>query len=445
MNAPLLVPPKRCAVYCRVSSDERLEQSFNSIDAQKEAGHAFIKSQAHAGWIAVADDYDDGGFSGGNMDRPALRRLMADIQMGKVDIVVVYKIDRLSRSLADFARMVDVFERHRISFSAVTQQINSATSLGRLMLNVLLSFAQFEREVTGERIRDKIAASKAKGLWMGGPLPLGYDVDNRQLVINEFEAKLVRRIFDDFVRLRSATLMIKAFSAQGVLTKGGRPFTKQAIYKMLHNRMYLGEIVHKGQSFPGQHQPIVTQDQWDAVHALIATDGFERRRDTNDRQRAPVLLRGLLFSSDGERLVPSYTVKKDKTYRYYTPIKYRRFGAWASHHGPLPAAPIEELVIQQVVAALSAPHIVQLVWARMQKIQPDLTEPQVVLPMRNLARLWRELFAAEQCRLAQLLIERVVVADGGLEIIWRDQGWQALAGELLHGTIGSELQDWEQQ
>ena len=218
MNAPLLVPPKRCAVYCRVSSDERLDQSFNSIDAQKEAGHAFIKSQSHEGWIAVADDYDDGGFSGGNMDRPALRRLMADIQMGKVDIVVVYKIDRLSRSLADFARMVDVFDRHRVSFSAVTQQINSATSMGRLMLNVLLSFAQFEREVTGERIRDKIAASKAKGMWMGGPLPLGYDVRDRLLVINETEAALVRRIFDDFVTVRSATLMAKAYGAQGVVS-----------------------------------------------------------------------------------------------------------------------------------------------------------------------------------------------------------------------------------
>jgi len=442
MKAPLLASPKRCAVYCRVSSDERLDQSFNSIDAQKEAGHAFIKSQSHEGWIAVADDYDDGGYSGGSMDRPALHRLMADIQMGKVELVVVYKIDRLSRSLADFARMVDVFDRHRVSFSAVTQQINSATSMGRLMLNVLLSFAQFEREVTGERIRDKIAASKAKGMWMGGPLPLGYDVDNRLLVVNATQATLVRRIFDDFVTLRSATLMAKAYGAAGVLTKGGKPFTKQAIYKVLHNRMYLGEIVHKGQGFPGQHQAIITQAQWDAVQALIATDGLERRRETNDRQREPVLLRGLLFTPDGERLVPSYTVKKGKTYRYYTPIKHRRFGAWASQHGALPALPIEALVSQQIVAALSAPHIVQSVWGRAQQIRPDLSEPQIVLPMRNLASLWRELFPTEQCRLAQLLIERVVIADGGLEIIWRDQGWQQLAAELVPGTIGAELQEW---
>jgi DNA invertase Pin-like site-specific DNA recombinase len=443
MSAPLLVPPKRCAVYCRVSSDERLDQSFNSIDAQKEAGHAFIKSQSHEGWIAVDDDYDDGGFSGGNMDRPALKRLMADIQMGKIDIVVVYKIDRLSRSLADFARMVDVFDHHRVSFSAVTQQINSATSMGRLMLNVLLSFAQFEREVTGERIRDKIAASKAKGMWMGGPLPLGYDVRDRLLIVNDTEAKLVRRIFDDFVTLRSATLMAKAYGAEGAVTKSGKPFTKQTLYKMLHNRMYLGEIVHKGQSFPGQHQAIVTQAQWDAVHALIATDGIERRRETKDRQRDPVLLRSLLFTSDGERLVPSYTVKKGKTYRYYSPVKHRRLGAWASQHGALPAAAVEELVTQQIIAALSAPHLVQAVWDRICESHPGLTEPEVVLPMRNLAGLWHQLFPAEQCRLARLLIERVVIADGGLEIIWRDLGWQALSAELRPGSIGAELQELE--
>lgn len=443
MSAPLLVPPKRCAVYCRVSSDERLDQSFNSIDAQKEAGHAFIKSQSHEGWIEVGDDYDDGGFSGGNMDRPALKRLMADIQMGKIDIVVVYKIDRLSRSLADFARMVDVFDHHRVSFSAVTQQINSATSMGRLMLNVLLSFAQFEREVTGERIRDKIAASKAKGMWMGGPLPLGYDVRDRLLIVNDTEAKLVRRIFDDFVTLRSATLMAKAYGAEGAVTKSGKPFTKQTLYKMLHNRMYLGEIVHKGQSFPGQHQAIVTQAQWDAVHALIATDGIERRRETKDRQRDPVLLRSLLFTPDGERLVPSYTVKKGKTYRYYSPVKHRRLGAWASQHGALPAAAVEELVTQQIIAALSAPHLVQAVWDRIREPHPGLTEPEVVLPMRNLAGLWHQLFPAEQCRLARLLIERVVMADGGLEIIWRDLGWQALSAELRPGSIGAELQELE--
>ena len=446
MNTSKLPSPKRCAVYCRVSSDERLDQSFNSIDAQKEAGHAFIKSQSHEGWIAVADDYDDGGYSGGNMERPALRRLMLDIEAGRVDIIVVYKIDRLSRSLADFAKMVEVFDRCQVSFSAVTQQINSATSMGRLMLNVLLSFAQFEREVTSERIRDKIAASKAKGLWMGGPVPLGYRVEDRKLVIVEADAQLVRRIFEDFVSMRSTTLMVRTYNAEGLLTKGGKTFTKQTLYKILHNRMYLGDILHKGQSYPGQHQALIVQGQWDAVHTLIATDAKERNRSTRERgahERDPALLRGLLFTGQGERLVPSCTIKKGKRYRYYTSANNRKLGAWACQQGPIPATPIEEMVTQEILSALSAPSIIQAVWEQIKDQCPDITEPEVVLPMRQLAEVWRELYPVEQSRLAQLLIDRVVLGDGGLEIIWSDLGWESLAAELLPGTIGAELQEME--
>jgi DNA invertase Pin-like site-specific DNA recombinase len=440
MSTPLL-PPKRCAVYTRVSSDERLDQSFNSLDAQKDAGRAFIASQRAEGWIPVADDYDDGGYSGGNMERPALRRLMTDIEAGKIDIVVVYKIDRLSRSLADFARMVDVFDRHRVSFSAVTQQINSATSMGRLMLNVLLSFAQFEREVTGERIRDKFAASKAKGMWMGGPVPLGYEVRSRALVIKDDEAALVRRIFDDFVTVGSATQMVKTFAAEGIKTKGGYTFTKQSIYKTLHNRTYRGEIHHKGQYFPGQHLPIITAEQWDAVHALLARDAPERKRVVQNLDAG--LLRGLLFTADGERLVPGYTSKDGKRYRYYVSEGRRRYGAWSSRHGALPAGPLEELVTQQIVLALQAPHFVQAVVDRVRQVRPDMDEPEIVLPMRNLATMWSTLYPAEQRRLAQLLIERVVLAENGLEILWRDIGWRELAADLLPGSIGAELQELE--
>ncbi len=438
-----LTSPKRCAVYCRVSSDERLDQSFNSIDAQKEAGQAFIKSQSREGWIAVADDYDDGGFSGGNMERPALKRLMMDIERGQIDIIVVYKIDRLSRSLADFARMVDVFDRCKVSFSAVTQQINSATSMGRLMLNVLLSFAQFEREVTGERIRDKIAASKAKGMWMGGPLPLGYDVQNRLLTINEAEAVIVRRIFDDFVTVRSTTAMVRALDREGLLTKTGRRFCKQSVYKILHNRMYLAEINHKGKSFPGQHPPILTQAQWDAAHAVLGLDAIERCQDTKLRGRPAALLRGLLVTDQGERLMPTYSVKKGKTYRYYVPNRNSHYGAGASAFASVPAEPLEALVITQVIDALSAPHIVQAVWDRVREICSDITEPQVVLPMRRLAAVWPQLFPPEQYRLVHLLIERVVLGSAGMEIIWHDSGWQTLAAELMPGTIGAELAEME--
>jgi DNA invertase Pin-like site-specific DNA recombinase len=247
----------RCAVYTRKSSDEGLDQEYNSIAAQRDAGQAYIASQRQEGWIPVADDYDDPAFSGGNMERPGLRHLLADIEAGKVDVVVVYKIDRLMRSLADFARLVKIFERQRVSFVSVTQQFSTTTSMGRLMLNVLLSFAQFEREVTGERIRDKIAASKRKGLWVGGVPALGYDVVDKKLVVNEQEAGLVRRIFQRFVDLGSTTTLVRELKLEGVTSKSritqdgrdrkGRLLDKSAIYKMFNNRHYLGEMSHQGQ------------------------------------------------------------------------------------------------------------------------------------------------------------------------------------------------------
>ena len=443
MNA--VVTKKRCAVYCRVSSDERLDQSFNSIDAQREAGQAFIASQRAEGWIPVVDDYEDPGFSGGNMERPGLKRLLADIDAGKIDIVVVYKIDRLSRSLADFARMVEIFDRGRVSFSAVTQQINSATSMGRLMLNVLLSFAQFEREVTGERIRDKIAASKAKGMWMGGYPPLGYRVEQRRLVEVEAEAALVRRIFTDFVRCRSGTDIVRQLAADGQTTRTGTPFSKQFLYKLLHNRVYRGEITHKGKSYPGQHQAIIAPELWDAAHAVLAEDIGVRTSDTWARRVEGALLRGLLYTVDGERLQPSFTQKANgKRYRYYVPRRNLRFGAGASPVGTLPAEPIEQLVLAQVHAALQAPEAVQAVWDAVRAQQPQLTEPEVVVALRQMAQVWNELFPAEQERIVQLLIERVLLRPDGIEIVWRAPGWQELAGDLRPDTLGGELLAQEQ-
>jgi len=443
MNAAILASPKRCAVYCRVSSDERLDQSFNSIDAQRDAGHAYIASQRAEGWIPVADDYDDPAFSGGNMERPALQRMMADIEAGKIDVVVIYKIDRLTRSLADFSKMVEVFERYGVSFVSVTQQFNTTTSMGRLMLNILLSFAQFEREVTGERIRDKIAASKAKGMWMGGPLPLGYDVQNRLLVVNEAEAAVVRRIFADFARDRSTTHMVRNYAAEGIRTKTGRAFCKQSIYKLLHNRMYIGEIVHKGRYYPGQHPPILTRAQWQAAHDVLAQTAEERRAAVATDGRGLPLLRGLLFTTSGERLIPTHTVRKGRCYRYYTPAKDRHYGAGASNFGSLPAESIEALVVEQVCQVLRAPESVQAVWDRVRAGAIDLDQARVVVPMRQLAAVWPSLFPAEQRRLAQLLIERVLIGDDGLEILWRDAGWVELIDELRPGSIGAELAEVE--
>lgn len=237
--------------------------------------------------------------------------------------------------------------------------------------------------------------------------------------------------------------MAKTYAAEGLLGKVGKPLTKQTMYKLLHNRMYLGEINHRGQSYPGEHQALITQAQWDTVHALIETDARQRKRVA--RGEVEPLLSGLLFTDDGEKLVPSYTNRKGKRYCYYTPVLHRRMGAWASRHGSLPAEPIEALVVEQIVMALQAPHITQRVVDRMREVRPDLDEPQVVLPMRNLATMWHTLYPAEQRRLAQLLIERVVLGDDGLEIVWRDLGWQELVADLLPGTIGAELQELESE
>lgn len=436
------VPPKRCAVYCRVSSDEGLDQAFNSIDAQKESGHAFIKSQAHEGWISVTDDYDDPAYSGGNMERPALKRLLRDIEAGKVDIIVVYKIDRLSRSLADFAKMVDIFDRNGVSFSAVTQQINSATSMGRLMLNVLLSFAQFEREVTSERIRDKFAASAAKGMWMGGPLPLGYRVENRRLLIVPEEAELVRRIFRQYAADPYVTGITQQLMAEGITTRKGKLFCKQTIHKMFHNRIYLGEIVHKGKAFPGQHEGIITQAEWDAVHAVLATDKNIRRTKNQTRQSPPALLRGLVYAPTGSRMVPSYTVKTKsggKRYRYYADLKYVRYGTSAETYGSINADQLEGIVVQQVLQALQSPASIQAVWDAVKAATKGLDEPHVVLAMRNLGAVWASLFPEEQRRIVNLMIRRVQITEDAIEIQWHTPGWQSLVGEFQPNTIGAEL------
>ena len=314
----------RCAIYTRKSSDEGLEQEFNSLDAQREACEAYIDSQRHAGWIALPDMYDDGGLSGGTMERPALQRLLADIKAGKVQIIVVYKVDRLTRSLADFAKIVEVLDAHGASFVSVTQQFNTTTSMGRLTLNMLLSFAQFEREIAGERIRDKIAASKAKGMWMGGNVPLGYDVKDRKLIVNEAEAATVRMIFRRYAELGSVALLKAELDRRGssasaakapAAAVGGKCFSRGALYLMLQNRLYRGEITHKGNVYPGQHEAIIDPELWQIVQDKLATN--RRERSLAVGAEAPSLLAGLICDADGQRLTPTHAVKKGKRYRYY--------------------------------------------------------------------------------------------------------------------------------
>lgn len=319
------VPLKNCAIYTRKSSDERLDMEFNSLDAQREACLAYIASQKSEGWVPVFDEYDDGGFSGGNMDRPALTRLMEDIKAGKVQTVVVYKIDRLTRSLMDFAKLVEVFDAHGVTFVSITQSFNTTTSMGRLTLNVLLSFAQFEREVAGERIRDKIAASKRKGMWMGGTVPLGYDVVNRSLVINQEEAEKVRLIFRRYLELKSTNELYKYLKSQDIKSKArilpsgeivpGIHFNRTSLHYLLTNQTYIGKIKHKEIAHDGNHEPIISMDLWDQVQALLMSQAPSARGQKKIREKNP--LRGLLFNTEGFQYFPVYTNKPGRQYRYY--------------------------------------------------------------------------------------------------------------------------------
>jgi len=315
----------RCAIYTRKSSEEGLEQSFNSLDAQREACGAFIASQRHECWRALPARYDDGGYSGGNVERPALKRLLEDVQANKIDTIVVYKVDRLTRSLADFAKIVEALDARGVSFVSVTQQFNTTTSMGRLTLNILLSFAQFEREVTGERIRDKIAASKRKGMWMGGTVPLGYDVVERKLVVNHGDAKLVVRQFHLYLELECVSKLKMRLDQEGITSKartsaagkqsGGTSYYRGALYQILKNRIYLGEIPHRGENHTGQHEAIVARDLFERVQALLRSDNQGRRNGL--KANSPSVLVGLLQDAAGNRFTPSHTLKKGRRYRYY--------------------------------------------------------------------------------------------------------------------------------
>ena len=358
----------RCAIYTRKSSEEGLEQSFNSLDAQREACEAYVASQKSEGWIVLPQMYDDGGISGGTMERPALQRLLADVGAGLIDTVVVYKVDRLTRSLGDFAKIVEVFDAAGASFVSVTQSFNTTTSMGRLTLNMLLSFAQFEREVTGERIRNKIAASKARGMWMGGRMPLGYEVRDRRLVVVGAEAETVRHIFTRYVELGSVTELRAELEASAIRGKrqfdregnetSGRPLDRGALYHLLQNRLYRGEISHKGLIHPGEHEAIVDEDLWSRVQTVLAENRVERKLRSN--AASPALLAGLVRDEDGVWMTPTHANKKGRRYRYYVSndlIIGRRRGA---EGGPdrsgarrIPAADLEAVVERSIRSFLA--------------------------------------------------------------------------------------------
>jgi len=418
----------RCAVYTRKSTEEGLEMEFNSLDAQRDACEAYIASQKSEGWVELADHYDDGGFSGGTLERPALKRLLADIEDGRIDVVVVYKIDRLSRSLMDFAKLVEVFDRGGVTFVSVTQSFNTTTSMGRLTLNILLSFAQFEREVIGERIRDKVAASRKRGIWMGGFVPLGYEVKDRKLIINEVEAAIVRMIFERFVTVGSATTLARALIAEGVRTRRGRLVDKGFLYKLLNNRVYVGEAVHKGTAYPGEHQPIISRTLWDKVHATLRES--PRVRAGRTRASTPALLKGLIFGPTGCAMTPTHTRRGDKLYRYYISQSVIKRGADGSPGSRVPAAEIENAVVDQLRGMLRAPEVIVGTWRSARPEIDGLSEAEVREALEGLDPLWDELFPAEQARIVQLLVERVEVGVAGLKVRLRVQGIARMVQDL---------------
>jgi DNA invertase Pin-like site-specific DNA recombinase len=423
----------RCAIYTRKSSEEGLEQEFNSLQAQREACEAFIDSQRHEGWVCLPAAYDDGGFSGATMDRPALQQLLADVKAGRVDTIVVYKIDRLTRSLADFAQIVEILDAKGASFVSVTQQFNTTTSMGRLTLNVLLSFAQFEREVIGERIRDKIAASKKKGMWMGGVPALGYRAQDRKLVIVDSEAEIVRFVFRRYAELGSVRLLKDELEARSIRSKlrksasgrisGGTPFARGALYLMLKNCIYRGEIVHKEQSHPGEHTPIIDQPLWDAVQAQLAGNAAEQNSGARNRQ--PSLLTGMLFDGDGNRMTPSHAIKKGTRYRYYVSRSLITKDRTENSTGlRIPAAEIEQLVSSRVHQWLLDPgSIYKSTSARL----PDASMQQRLLARAtDIGKRWPELPVPRKGAVLAALIERIEVSVDQIDIRLRPARLNAL-------------------
>ncbi len=421
--APTQTTTRRCAIYTRKSSEEGLEQAFNSLDAQREACEAFVRSQRHEGWVLLPTAYDDGGISGGTLERPALQQLLADIRTGKVDLVIVYKVDRLTRSLADFAKIVDVFDAQGASFVSVTQQFNTATSMGRLTLNMLLSFAQFEREVTGERIRDKIAASKRKGMWMGGVVPLGYDVHDRKLVINPAEAATVTQIFQLYLMLGSVRLLQEHLAAAGVRSKlrpavenprmqGGQVLVRGALYLMLQNRLYRGEVEHQGNIYPGEHEAFIGLELWDAVQRRLTDNRVEQQSGT--RAASPSLLTGMIYDAAGERLLPTHTAKGTRRYRYYVSKALQTGGAPSAAGMRIPANDIERAVTERLTQFLAERTAIYNIITM--AISDGAEQAALLDRAAALASAWSEQSLGDCRALLRRLVSRIVVHTNHIDL-----------------------------
>jgi site-specific DNA recombinase len=432
-TTPAPLQKLRCAVYTRKSSEEGLEMEFNSLEAQREACEAYVASQRGQGWILVPDRYDDGGVSGGTLDRPALKRLLADVEADRIDIVVVYKVDRLSRSLLGFHKLIEMFERRKTTFVSITQSFNTTDAMGRMHLNIMLTFAQYEREATGERIRDKFAASRKRGMWMGGWAPLGYEVRGRKLIVNEVDAKLVGSIFQRFLKVGSATTLARQLITENTRNKYGKLIDKGILYKLLNNPVYVGIAVHKGVSYPGEHVGIIDRKIWDKVQAKFQES--PRKRAAGTRAQTPSLLKGIIFGPTGIAMSPTHTRKNGRLYRYYLNQTVLKRGSADCPVARVPAAEIEKIVIDQVRLLLLSPEIIVQTWRSARKSIKGLTESDVRNSLLAFEPLWNELFPAEQSRIIELLVERVDVHTDRVDIKLRIDGVTSLVGELAGNSV----------
>lgn len=431
MNAPK--QKLNCAIYTRKSHEEGLEQDYNSLDAQYDSASHYIRSQSSQGWVRVNKHYDDGGYSGGNLERPALKQLLEDVQLGLIDVIVVYKMDRLTRALLDFAQLVEIFNKHGVTFVSVTENFNTTTSMGRLTLNMLLSFAQFERELTGERIRDKFTASKKNGIWMGGTPPLGYDVDNRKLVINHQEAKTITFIFEQYLRHGSIIALVneleercyrtKSWTTQTGKKRQGRKIDAGVVNRILRNPVYKGIISHKGEHYPGEHEAIIPEETWESVQATHRDKKRYVPKSIDAKSDQPYLLKGIIFDQHGHAMTPSNGGKnKRRRYRYYVSTKAIKEGYSSTDIRSVSAEQVEPLVIAQLRQFFATPEIIQRTYLKAQLQEPTITLDEVRDNLKRFNDIWDQLFPMEQNRIVQLIVKRINVGLEGIDIAYRPNG-----------------------
>jgi DNA invertase Pin-like site-specific DNA recombinase len=431
-NATLI----RCAIYTRKSCEDGLEQDFNSLDAHRLSAENYIASQTHENWQLISKHYDDGGFSGGNMDRPALQELFDDIRAGLIDMVVVYKIDRLSRSIFDFAKIVELFNEHNVSFVSVTQSFNTSTSSGKLMLNMLLSFAQYERELTGERIRDKFASSLKKGLWMGGVVMLGYEVKDRKLLIKENEAEIIRLIYKQFLASESCVEVAHLLNKLEHRTKikklktgetsGGQMFECKAVERILKNPYYKGCVTHKEAVYQGEHEAIIDEETWNAAQEIFRKNAAGPRKASC---MTPSFLKGIIHCSCGSLMKHTCSSNHGLVYRYYACYNHLKYRTCQSLHKNIPAEPVERSVIDEVLKIIKSPEVV-INLNRLAEQRNDLKKEDLMTALKNLNEAWNYLYQAEQEKIVRMLVDSVEIKENGIKLHLNLDGFDNLFVEL---------------